>query len=219
VIDAQPTGRDSAVFIDGDDINRRYQAVVPRHFIVLDEPHWQYKPKGLYASPKLLIRQAGVGVWAILDETNARCPQSIYLYRLKVGSSTENYDLKFVLASLLSRTMAYYSVKRFGEGDPAKAHVKLTHERLEDFPIPRVDFSDSAQRQLHNAIVQNVDLMLSGAAPIRGREDYEIEIKLRQLWGLTPEEGLLVNEQLKLLPRSQLLDEMFEASDLLSTSE
>jgi len=213
VVSAKPEDRPTALFIDGDDINHRYQVVTPTRFLLLDEPHWTYKPAELYASPKLLIRQAGVGVWAILDETDARCPQSVYLYRLKKQRTDEGYDPRYVLACLLSRTMAYYSVKRFGEGDPAKAHVKLTHARLEDFPIPRVDFADAVQRKQHDSIAQNVELMLKGTASAKGAEDYAVEVALRSLWGLGPEEGLRVNEQLKLLPPSQLLAEMFDNSD------
>ena len=61
----------------------------------------------MYRPPKILIRQAGVGIFAALDETDSRCPQSVYVYRLRDGERAKGYKHEFVLAALLSRTMAY----------------------------------------------------------------------------------------------------------------
>jgi hypothetical protein len=66
-----------------------------------------------------------------------------YLYRLKPEMADQGYKHEFILAALLSRTMTYYVFKRFAEVDPARAHAKLTHARLESLPIPDVEFSST----------------------------------------------------------------------------
>lgn len=192
-------------FIDGDDISRRYRTVTPSKQIGLDDAEWDYKPFEVYAEPKILIRQAGVGVVATYDETGARCPQSVYIYRVRPA---ERYSNKFVLAALLSRTMAYYIFKRFAEVDPDRAHAKLTHARLEALPIPKIDFLDDRQRILHDEIVALVDAMLAGA-PLGGLEDLDIEQKLRELWGLSAEEGEYINGEFYSVPTSQVIRDLF----------
>ncbi len=129
--------RAQAPFIDGDDINRRYRLVAPQKYMRLDVPDWPYKPAELYSGDKLLIRQAGVGLVATVDRTGARCPQSVYMYRLRPEWAARGYTHEFVLGALLSRTAAYYIFKRFAETDPAKAHPKLTHERVPTSRCPR----------------------------------------------------------------------------------
>ena len=163
----------------------------------------------IYAAPKILIRQAGVGVWATFDETGAWCPQSVYLYRLKKEAVGQGYRHEFVLAALLSRTMAYYVFKRFGEVDPARAHAKLTHTRLEALPIPRVDFADSAQARIHDEIAMRAQRILDEDAPLGGPDDKAIELLLRQLWTLSAEDGAYINGEFAGLPPSQAIIDLF----------
>jgi hypothetical protein len=196
-------------FIDGDDISRRYQSVRANKWLRLDLSGWDYKPETLYASPKVLVRQAGIGVFATLDCTSARCPQSVYVYRLKEDMAAAGYRHEFVLAALLSRTMSYCVFKRFGEIDPAKAHAKLTHERLADLPIPKVDFNVPAERKLHEQIVANVRKLLDGSELIGGAADREIENELRQLWHIGPTDGAYINGEFYDLPDSQAIRELF----------
>ena len=208
VSDRKPTGR-SVTFIDGDDISRRYVRVRPTKWLRLGLSGWSYKNAQIYASPKLLIRQAGVGVCATLDETNSRCPQSVYIYRLREEQAVNGYRHEFVLAAILSRTMAYYVFKRFSEVDPAKAHAKLTHDRLEALPIPMVDFDDGAQRSAHDKVVDNVRALITGRAELGGAEDREIEQILRTFWGITGPEGAYINGEFYDLPESQATRDLF----------
>jgi len=152
---------DCTTFIDGDDVNFRYAKVKPSKWLRLGVSGWAYKDAKLYRSPKILLRQAGVGTCATLDETGSRCPQSIYIYRLRPDEAAKGYRHAFVLAALLSRTMAYLVFKRFAEVDPAKAHAKLTHERLTGLPIPVVDFKQPSDRRAHEIICQNVRKLLN----------------------------------------------------------
>jgi hypothetical protein len=194
-----------APYIDGDDITRRYKEVVPSKRIRLDDAEWSYKPENLYSGPKILIRQAGVGILAVYDDTGSYCPQSVYIYRVK---STRPHDERFILATLLSRSMAYYIFKRFAEVDPDRAHAKLTHARLASLPIPKVDFGDLAQQNLHSEIVALVEKMLADSN-LGGPEDLEIEQKLRKLWGISAEDGEYINGEFYRVPTSQVVRDLF----------
>jgi hypothetical protein len=202
-------GHEVVPFIDGDDINRRYAKVEPTKWLRRDAPDWEYKSPAIYEQPKILIRQAGVGVWATYDETGSWCPQSVYLYRLRPEMANQGYSHAFVIGSLLSRTLAYYVFKRFGEVDPARAHAKLTHTRLEALPMPLIDFSDPEQRTLHDEIAIRALRLLVGDAPIGGSDDREAELMLRQLWGLSAEDGAYINGEFAGLPSSQAIADLF----------
>ena len=208
MVESRPQG-ESITFIDGDDIHRRDEKVGPTKWLRLNVPGWTYKDQSLYHPPKLLVRQAGVGICATLDKTGSRCPQSVYLYQLRNAETRKGYRHEFVLGAFLSRTMAYVVFKRFSEVDPAKAHAKLTHERLAELPIPRIDFDNPAQAQSHGKVVANVRKLLEGKAELGGEEDREIEQILRELWGLTSEDGAYINGEFHDLPDSQIIRELF----------
>jgi len=196
-------------YIDGDDIARRYTRSEPSKELRLDFKGFSFKAASNYILPKLLIRQAGVGLLAILDSSGARVPQSVYWYRLTPDATEQGYKLEYLLGVLLSRTMAYYIFKRFSEIDPARAHAKVTHERLKSFPIPRVDFHDRRQRKLHDEVATEVRKLLDGDATIGGPEDMRIDVLLRQLWGLNAEEGLSIVLELAQLPEGQVIRDLF----------
>jgi hypothetical protein len=201
----------TVAFIDGEDIARRYLAVTPSKELRLDFKGFAFKPAVDYAATKLLIRQAGVGLLATLDTSGARVPQSVYWYRLEPAWEAMGYTHEFLLGVLLSRTMAYYVFKRFGEVDPARAHAKVTHERLRTFPIPQVDFADRAQRRLHDEVAEAVRELLRGEADVGGPEDMRIDVALRRLWHLSPEDGLHVALELAQLPTGQVIRDLYPA--------
>jgi hypothetical protein len=209
VDDAESQAFEVAPFIDGDDISRRYVKVQPDKWLRRDAPDWEYKDPQLYESPKILIRQAGVGIFATLDETGAWCPQSVYLYRLNPGAAASGFRHEFLLAALLSRTLTYYVFKRFSEVDPARAHAKVTHKRLATMPIPNVDFSDAKSAKLHDDVVQRARLLLDGETRLGGPDDQAIELALRDLWGLSPEDGAYINGEFAGLPLGQALADLF----------
>jgi hypothetical protein len=150
-----------------------------------------------------------VGLLATLDSSGSRIPQSVYWYRLNPKQEKAGYRHEFLLGALLSRTMAYYVFKRFSEVDPARAHAKVTHTRLSTLPIPRVDFSNRTQRKLHDEIADAVAKLLGGEAQVGCSEDMRIDIALRQLWGLSPDDGLHINMELAQLPEGQVIRDLF----------
>jgi hypothetical protein len=150
-----------------------------------------------------------VGLLATYDETGSRCPQSVYYYRLRETFEHEGYSNLFLLGVLLSRTIAFYVFKRFGEVDPARAHAKVTHARLSTLPIPKIDFNDQAQKRSHDEVVENVKKLLSGEANVGGHEDMRIDIALRELWGISADDGLYINLELAQLPAGQVIRDLF----------
>ncbi len=83
----RPAGS-AVTFIDGDDVSRRYRRVRPNKWLSLVVAGWNYKDAELYKAPKILVRQAGVGISATLDETDSRCPQSMYMYRVNDSANS-----------------------------------------------------------------------------------------------------------------------------------
>jgi N-6 DNA Methylase len=166
-------------YVDGRSLTRRYEAPLRRFMrqdLVPLRP--SLKPASLFAGPKVLIRQAGVGVTATLVDDDARSPQSVYLYRITDEARWQGYSNEFVLACLVSRTMNFVVMKKFGEIDPARAFAKLTHARIGSLPIPIVD--DDAKRQMAAQIEQQVRMMLA-APDYGGSIDQTIEQCLRGL--------------------------------------
>lgn len=198
-------------FIDGDDLPGRYKAVTPSRWLALDSG-FKLKSPEIYMGPKILLRQAGVGIAATLDDSDARCPQSLYVYR--VNPEHAHWTNEYVLGVLLSRTMAYYLFKRFGEVDPARAHAKLTHQRLSSLPIPRLALENVRQLVLRRQIQADVRSLLEGTSALGGEADWRIESAVRELYGLTAEDGAHINRELQSLPRSQAIDELFPESEI-----
>lgn len=198
-------------FIDGDDLNTRYRPIVPSKYFRADVSGWSYKSASQYLGKRILIRQAGVGLFATLVNEHALTPQSVYTYQLMEEYGKRGYETEFLIGALLSRPMAFFILKRFSEVDPAKAHSKLTHARLAVLPIPKVDFGSKTQRRYHDTVVKNVKALYSGSAQVGGKEDGEIDVCLRKLWGLTPEDGAYMNSEFFDLPYGQYVKALFPA--------
>ena len=203
------TGGVVAPYMDGDDITSRYAKIKPTKWLRLDQHGWPYKSATLYEGEKIVLRQAGVGVVATLERHGCRVPQSVYIYRLRPSAQVGGRKNEFVLAALVSRTMTYLVFKRFAEIDPAKAHAKLTHARLADLPIPRVDFGDPAQAGAHETICGAAVRILEGKSELGGADDLRIELELRKLWGLNADDGAYINGEFFDVPDSQIVRDLF----------
>lgn len=199
----------TAPWLDGDAIAGRYPKPVATTYLRLDVKDWAYKPPATYAGPKIVIRQAGVGLSATLDTSGAYVPQSMYVYRLTPAMQAAGLKIEYLLGVLLSRCMAYIVTKRFAETDPARAHVKVTHARLEDLPVPLPDMTDATQRTLHDEIVDGVAALTSGSAIPGGPEDRAIEQAVRKLYGVTTVGLEYINSELAKQPESQMLGALF----------
>jgi len=101
--------------------------------------------------------------------------------------------------------MHYYLFKRFGEIDSARAHVKVTHERLADFPIPLLDTPERVK--LAAEINGKVNAML--AAPGNEALDREIEDRVAMLFELRAKERAYINGQFGLVHSNETIDALF----------
>lgn len=207
--DAVNAGKRTVDYYTGDDLQRRYLRLRPRQELNLEGRDFKYKDAKHFAGPKILIRQAGVGLSATIDPSDAHFPQSMYAYRVTSERRREGYSLEYVLGVLLSRTIAYYQFKRFGQVDPDAPHAKVTHERLADFPVPRVDRDDADQVARVRRIEAGVRALLDGTAPLGGEDDLLIDLHVQALFGLAPDDGLVITEALVDLPPGQAMSALF----------
>jgi hypothetical protein len=102
--------------------------------------------------------------------------------------------------------MNFYSMKKFGEVDPARAFAKLTHSRLAHFPIPALSSEDD--RGAAGRIAAAARVMLADRA-YGSEQDYLIERELRALWGITGDEGRYINGFFSQLPPGQAVVDLF----------
>ncbi|MEX2150527.1 MAG: DNA methyltransferase [Steroidobacteraceae bacterium] len=206
-VDDRPADETWQPVVDGRMLNHRYENPSPRWINVGLEPISPgFKPRETYRPPKVLVRQAGVGVTATLSEDWARCPQSIYIYRINEYGRELGYSEGFLLAVLASRVFNWLVLKSFGEIDPARAHAKLTHSRLASLCIPKL--SSDADRQLADRLAA-LARQLTSAKSVNERIDWEIEIGVRHLWRVSPEVGAYINGFFSTIPDSQVIRDLF----------
>ncbi len=206
VFDRPPSEPNQVDYVDGDSIHRyeplRYQA------LELDVSGINYKDPALYKGPKALFRQAGVGINVVLDTSDAYCPQSVYIYRVTPDWAKRGYSNELLVGVLSSRILHYYLFKRFGEVDSARAHVKVTHERLADMPIPVLDTEE--KRNLATEIADRVKaIRLAKLDEEKYRLDLEIEDRVAKLFGLTGAERAYINGQFSLVHENDTIRALF----------
>jgi hypothetical protein len=206
VQDGLPNGPNEALYVDGDDIHR-YQPLRYKT-LHLGLAGINYKDAVLYRGPKALFRQAGVGNYVVYDPSDAYCPQSVYVYRVTDRWRELGYTNEFLVGVLSSRVLQYYRYKRFGEVDSARAHVKVTHERLADMPIPKLTTSED--RDLAFEIGERVVAMREAiTADARYLIDREIEDRVASLFRLRPPERAYMNGQFGLVHENETIKVLF----------
>lgn len=194
-------------YADGGSITQRYDAPVRRYLRKDMLPMVpRLKDDGLFKGPKILIRQAGVGIAATLVDDDCRCPQSVYIYRVTEAARSAGYSEHFILGCLVSRTMNYILMKRFAEIDPARAFAKVTHARIGVLPIPKIGYAGS--EQIVKDIETDVAIMLATQA-YGSEADHRIERRLRSLWHIGAEEGRHINGFFSTLPDGQAVSALF----------
>jgi hypothetical protein len=194
-------------YIDGRSLTRRYENPDLRFMRTdLSPLHPKLKPASVFKGPKILIRQAGVGVAATLVDDDSRCPQSVYIYRSTSEAKAEGYSDEFLLGCLASRTMNYVIMKRFAEIDPARAFAKLTHAKIVNLPIPIL----SDERRVRTARLISSEVRRLLRDPKYGSAvDFRIEMMLHKLWDISPDEGRYINGFYSMLPDGQAVRDLF----------
>lgn len=203
---------DSVPFVDGDDINHRYKKICAEKYFMRGHDGWEAKEESFYESPKVFIRESGIGLDSMLDlNLDAWCPRSVYTWQIKEKWTEQGYDHRYLYACLQSRMLAYFVFKKFAEVDPDRAHANLRITQIKELPIPEVDFSEKAQKERHDRICELVDEMLGGEK-LGTTPDLEIDNLIREQWGLDSSDAKHVHSELKALPKSQLLQDLYPSN-------
>ena len=191
----------------GEDVSR-YQLGTPK-WIRLGVPNIQYKEASLYAPPKLLVRQAGVGVNVAVDESDAYTLQSVYVYRVREGMEISPY---YALGCLASRALLFF-FHRLTNQTEWQSFPKLVHQTLRRLPIPDPDLATSRGREIHDAIAgkarQRMGMELEDAHEI----DLDLEQLVMDAYRLAPEQRQRIMKTLRSVQRLRVIREMFPTDD------
>jgi len=170
---------------------------------------WRFEP------PKLLIREAGVGFYSTIDNSNARCLKSVMSFRLIEDRNEpfDEYDLEYLLGFLNSRAMLYYYSKTKGIVE-WQSFPRHPQSFIMSLPIPEIDFDDPDQRDKYDEFVDLVKEATSDDKQIDEDLDWEIEKAALDLYGIPKDKRPRIWEELKKLQRLRIVRELFpEAED------
>lgn len=218
------------LYIDGDSFGQRYDPLELKS-IELGYDGIKYKGRYFYEGDKLFIRKTGVGISVAYSGDLVYCPQTVYIYKILsdrdeiidwyaderekwadpelVPEGLDTPEMhKFVQAVLNSRVFHYYIFKRFGEIDAAQAFAHVTQTKIRTFPIPIARLKTEEGQELVSEIANLVDEMLAGDE-IGGGTDWEIEKRIRKLYGLTPKDMKYVNKQMGLVAYHKKMKELY----------
>jgi type I restriction-modification system DNA methylase subunit len=192
----------------GEDVSR-YELGTPK-WIRLGVPNINYKPDSLYEQPKLLIRQTGVGVNVAVDETDAMCLQSVYVYRPKEDVGINPH---YLLACLASRAMLFYFHRMTNQVE-WQSFPKLVHRTLRRLPLPNPRLETKLGRNLHDAIEHKARQRM-GLRPEDAHElDLEIETLVMNAYGLSALQRQRIVRTLRSVQRLRVIREMFPSDEL-----
>lgn len=188
----------------GEDI-ARYRLTRPK-WIRMGVPNINYKDERLYVPPKIVIRQVGVGINAAIDETEGRCLQSAYVYRVR---HDRNIDPYFVLGCLASRAMLFFFHRHTNQTE-WQSFPRLVHTILHAFPLPDPDV---VGRDLHDELAERARQRM-GLLPEEGHElDLEIEQLVMDAYHLPPEARQRIIRTLRSVQRLRVIREMFPGDE------
>ena len=108
-----------------------------------------------YANPKIIVRQIGLVPICAIDTKGFCCLNTVFMIVPKTQMQT---NLKFVLAVLNSKFIGNYWTNNFS--DLRTTFPKIKGSYLAKLPIPKLDFKNKDQKQKHDEVVKNVDLLL-----------------------------------------------------------
>ncbi|MCY3833659.1 MAG: N-6 DNA methylase [Chloroflexi bacterium] len=166
----------------------RYAFASPDEYVNYGE--WLAAPRKpeLFASPKILMRRTDDRLLASLDDENAICVNSCHVIKFKKASPALSYS--YILGLLNSRLMQrIYELQNPQMVDKVFAEVKVIY--VLRLPIRTIDFEDSADKIMHDTMVELVDTMLDlhrqlpGLTAVqRGVVEQRIEAVDREIDGL-----------------------------------
>lgn len=199
------------LWLDGDVLEHRYINLKKNIFqridlrLLKERSNIKVKNDEKYKKARLLIRQAGIGITGTMNYSIAKFPQSIYGFWCNDFARSLGYTEEFLLAALTSRVSHYYLFKRFGEIDTSSNHIKVTLEKLNQFPIPRISKKDIDQVQIITELVKN----MIDSEQFNFNIDFQIEFELRKLWNISPQDGMYINSTFDLVHAPKTMKYLF----------
>jgi type I restriction-modification system DNA methylase subunit len=168
----------------GESINR--YCVTRRLWIDTSKDGINYKDEDFYRGKRLLVRKTGIGIMATIDESGAYTNQVVFTWKLRndLTGDLGKYRLEYVLGVLNSRLMLYRFYNRTGETE-WRSFPYLTQKTIQQLPIRAIDFADRRQAKLHDEIADRVAAVIAGGKPPADHDDYEIEKRVMQVYGIT----------------------------------
>jgi hypothetical protein len=92
--------------------------------------------------------------------------------------------LEYLLGVLNSRIMLYRYYMKSGDTE-WRSFPRWTQELVQELPIRAIDFSQRREANLHDKIADRVARVLATRNPPSTHDDYQIEILVMQLYGVT----------------------------------
>ena len=171
-------------FLIGESVNR-YQ-VSRRLWIDASRDGINYKEERFYQGKRLLVRKTGIGIMATIDDSAAYTNQVVFAWKMRedLESSLSRYRLEYLLGVLNSRLMMYRLSTLCGETE-WRSFPYMTQKTIQQLPVRAIDFSQPREANLHDEIADRVAAVLATGRPPSTPDDYQIEILVMQLYGIT----------------------------------
>jgi hypothetical protein len=207
IIRERPSGKAWRAIVSGESVNR--YAIGRVQYIETGRDGINYKRANFYKGKRLLVRQTGVGIYATIDSSKKLTNQSVFTWKLRegLGRPLSCYRLEYLLGVLNSRLMLYRYYMRSGDTE-WRSFPRWTQELVQDLPIRAVDFDDRRQAKLHDEIADRVAAVLATGRPPADHEDYEIELRVMQLYGITRSMCRRIFEVLRQVQRLRIVREL-----------
>jgi hypothetical protein len=202
----------------GESINRYF--VSQRLWIDVAKDGINYKAESFYRGDRLLVRKTGVGLMATIDGSGAYTNQVVFTWKLrhKLAPPLSHYRLAYVLGVLNSRLILYRLCTSSGETE-WRSFPYVTQKTVQQLPVRAVDFANAREKALHDEIAARVEAVIAKGRPPTDHEDYQIELLVMQLYGITKRMCRRIFEVLRGVQRLRVFREMNIAeSDMLLDS-
>lgn len=156
-----------------------------------------YKNRGLYLPPKILVRKTGLGIYAAIDYSGSMTSQTVYI--LKYKNCNIKIPLEYFLAILNSRVIYYYYLKTYGENE-WKSHPYLTKQIIFSFPIAKYEANDTDERiiAISKELAENYEY----------DKDIELERLIMLKYGLTESDQQMIYDEMNRLPDLRAVNNM-----------
>lgn len=151
------------------------------------------------------MRQAGVGVNAAIDESDAMCLQSVYVYRVNPATGLDPY---YLLGILCSRSMLFF-FHRLTNQTEWQSFPKLVHKTLQRLPLPDSNLNKASGRKRHDEIARLAKDRMNRPAEEAHNLDLEIERHVMEAYGLSSPQRQRIINSLRSVQRLQVIREMF----------